>query len=167
MVTGEQLQALAAGELDLGLARPPFDTRQFESRLLLSESLLVAVPEGHPLDELKRPVEAADLADVPLVMHHPTKARYFYDLSVRLLPIEHRNEVHSVSQILTMVALVAAGRGVAFVPESARLLGIGGVSYLRLAGATTDVVELHALWARGTRNPALERLLDVMQLKTN
>lgn len=164
MVTGEQVQALAAGELDLGLARPPFDTRQFESHLMLSESLLLAVPAGHPLDALKRPVAAADLLDVPLVMHHPIKARYFYDLAVRLVPVEHRNEVHSVSQVLTMVALVAAGRGVAFVPESARLLGIGGVSYLRLAGASTDVVELHAIWARGTNNPALARLLQVLRL---
>ncbi|NKX52606.1 LysR family transcriptional regulator, partial [Arthrobacter deserti] len=102
---------------------------------------------------------------VPLVMHHPTKARYFYDLAVRLVPVEHRNEIHSVSQILTMVALVAAGRGVAFVPESARLLGGGGVSYLRLAGASTDVVELHAIWARGARSPVLGRLLQVLRLK--
>jgi DNA-binding transcriptional LysR family regulator len=167
MVTGEQVKALADGDLDLGLARPPFDVRQFESHLMFSESLLLAVPEGHPLDGLKRPVEAGDLVDVPLVMHHPTKARYFYDLAVRLVPVEHRNEVHSVSQVLTMVALVAAGRGVAFVPESAQLLGIGGVSYLRLAGASVDVVELHAIWARGSGNPALARLLQVLRLKTD
>jgi DNA-binding transcriptional LysR family regulator len=66
-----------------------------------------------------------------------------------------------------MVALVAARRGVAFVPESAQLLGIGGVSYLRLAGASTDVVELHAIWARGAGNPALARLLQVLRLKTD
>lgn len=167
MVTGEQVKALADGDLDLGLARPPFDVRQFESHLMLSESLLLAVPAGHPLDGLKRPVEAGDLVDVPLVMHHPTKARYFYDLAVRLVPIEHRNEVHSVSQVLTMVALVAAGRGVAFVPESAQLLGIGGVSYLRLAGASVDVVELHAIWTRGRGNPALARLLQVLRLKND
>ena len=34
LVTGEQIQALADGELDLGLARPPFDSDVFDSHLL-------------------------------------------------------------------------------------------------------------------------------------
>ena len=38
--------------------------------------------------------------------------------------VQHANVVHTVSQILTMVSLVAAKRGVAFVPHSATLLGI-------------------------------------------
>ena len=161
LVTGEQIRALEEGDLDLGLARPPFDREVFESQLLLAEDLYVAVPEGHPLESLKRPVTSADLGSVPLIMHSPLKARYFYDHVVRLVEVEHRNVVHTVSQVLTMVALVAAGRGVAFVPESARLLGIGGVSYLRLAGSSSDAVELHAIWNRSSRNPALLRLLQL------
>ena len=52
-----------------------------------------------------------------------------------MLPIQHGNVVHTVSQILTMVSLVAAKRGVAFVPHSATLLGIKGVEFLPLAGS--------------------------------
>jgi DNA-binding transcriptional LysR family regulator len=164
LVTGEQVEALRNGELDLGLARPPFDTDVFESQLLLAEDLYVAVPDGHPLAALKRPVTSADLRDVPLIMHPPTKARYFYDHVVRLVDVEHGNVVHTVSQILTMVGLVAADRGVAFVPESARLLGIAGVSYLRVANSSSNAVELHAIWDRGARNPALHRMLELVQL---
>ncbi|MFB0835819.1 LysR family transcriptional regulator [Arthrobacter halodurans] len=167
LVTGEQVQALRDGDLDLGLARPPFDTTVLESHLLFSENLRLAVPAGHALDRLTRPVTAADLRDTPLIMHSPTKARYFYDLAVRQVPIEHRNVVHTVSQILTMVALVSAGRGVAFVPESARMLGIDGVSYLRLDGVAPDAVELHAIWSRESRNPALRRLLEVVRTKAS
>jgi DNA-binding transcriptional LysR family regulator len=163
LVTGEQLHALQDGDLDLGLARPPFDTDVFESQLLLAEDLLVAAPAGHPLTALKRPVTSADLKDLPLIMHSPTKARYFYDHVVRLVEVEHRNVVHTVSQILTMVALVAAGRGLAFVPESARLLGIPGVAYLRLSSSSGDSVELHALWDRHSRNPALHHLLELLR----
>jgi len=162
LVTSEQVQALLDGDLDLGLARPPFDTGLLQSHLLLSEDLLLAVPAGHELDQLTRPVRAADLKDTRLIMHSPIKARYFYDLVVRNVPIEHANVVHEVSQILTMVALVAVGRGVAFVPESARLLGIDGVSYLRLAGVPSDTVELHAIWSRTGHNPALRQLLDAV-----
>ncbi|GHD02236.1 LysR family transcriptional regulator [Zhihengliuella salsuginis] len=161
-VTSEQLQALADGELDVGLARPPFDTEQFASRLLLAESLLLAVPENHRLAEAAHPVTAQDLRSVPLIMHSPIKARYFYDLAIRHMPVEHGNVVHTVSQILTMVSLVAAGRGVAFVPESARRLGIEGVRYLPIAGEAANAVELHAIWRRGAKNPALRRLTDLL-----
>ena len=162
LVTSEQLRALSTGDLDLGLARPPFDTDRFESRLLSAEDLRLAVPAGHPLDSLGRPVTSADLRDTPLILHSPTEARYFYDLAVRLMPVDHHNVIHTVSQVLTMVALVAAGRGVAFVPESARLLRLEGVAYLELADVSPDAVELHAIWSRDATNPALARLLEVL-----
>lgn len=132
LVTGEQLSGLLTGELDLGLARPPFDSETFDSHLLYRESMVIAVPAGHPLTLLARDITAEDFKDEPLIMHSPTQARYFYDLVVRMLPIRHANVVHTVSQILTMVSLVAAGRGLAFVPHSATLLGIKDVEFLPL-----------------------------------
>lgn len=162
MVTREQVAALTDGEIDLGLARPPIDQDLFESRLLHTETLKLVVPAGHPLTRLERPVEGRDLKDTPLIMYSPTKARYFYDLAIRHMPIQHGNVVHTVSQILTMVSLVAADRGVAFVPESAGRLGIAGTALLDLADQTEEVVELHAIWRRGRRNPALTRLLEVL-----
>jgi DNA-binding transcriptional LysR family regulator len=159
LVTGEQLTGLLTGELDLGLARPPFDQATFDSRLLYRESMVLAVPEGHPLSLLDRAVTADDLSDEPLIMHSPTQARYFYDLVVRMFPVRHANVVHTVSQILTMVSLVAAKRGLAFVPHSATMLGIHGVGFLPLEGGSREQVELHALWNRRITNPALSRLL--------
>jgi DNA-binding transcriptional LysR family regulator len=159
LVTIEQIEAIRRGELDLALGRPPFDQESFGSRLLLSEDLVLAVPHGHPLTKLDRPVAVADLRDQPVVGHHPTKARYFYDMVVRYIGVEHSNVVHVVSQILTMCSLVAAGRGVAFVPESARLLGLPGVTFLELADVPHGVVELHAIWSRTSKNPALHEFL--------
>ncbi|KWR70382.1 MULTISPECIES: LysR family transcriptional regulator [Glutamicibacter] len=163
MVTGEQVDALLDGDIDLGLARPPFDENLFESALLLTEGLYVAVPSGHRLAKLQREVLFEDLRHEPLIMHSSTKARYFYDLVVRRIEIEHKNVRHTVSQVLTMIALVSAGRGIAFVPESAKLLGVGGVSYLRLGEVTDDPVQLHAIWSKSSRNPALERLVSIVR----
>jgi len=163
MVTKEQIAGLLRGELDLGLARPPFDTTTFASRLLHREALLLAAPAGHPLARLQRPVVPDDLANVPLIMHTPTEARYFYDLVVRLIPITDQHVVHSVSQVLTMLWLVAAGRGVAFVPASATRLKIDGLSYLPIEGLPTEPVELHLLWLRDARNPALHTVLEGLQ----
>ena len=163
MVTQEQTEALLAHELDLGLARPPFDTEVFESRAISRERIMVAVPSGHRLTGLGRPVEPADLASEPLIMHTPGKARYFYDLVVSLVPIMHQNVVHSVSQVLTMVWLVSAGRGIAFVPEAATRLGIDGVGYLPLPDWVGTPVELHLLWLKEPRNPALRQVLDHLE----
>lgn len=54
MVTREQISKLIDGELDLGLARPPFDKTAFASRLLYREELLLAVPsEGLPAQPIE------------------------------------------------------------------------------------------------------------------
>jgi DNA-binding transcriptional LysR family regulator len=163
MVTREQTAALLAHEIDLGLARPPFDAEVFGSRLLHREEMVVAVPSGHRLAALGRAVEPAELSNDPLILYSPIKARYFYDLVVSLVPVAHQNVVHTVSQILTMVWLVNAGRGIAFVPYSATRLGIAGVEYLPLRhGRPQPPVELHLLWPRDGRNQALWQLLTLL-----
>ena len=163
MVTREQVAALLNEEVDLGLARPPFDSETFGSRLLRREALLVAVPTGHRLMDLGREVVAADLAAEPVVMHSPTQARYFYDLVVSLVPAASQNAVHTVSQVLTMLWLVAAGRGIAFVPASATRLPIDGVGFVRLDTSVPEPVELHLLWVHESRNPALRRVLELLE----
>jgi DNA-binding transcriptional LysR family regulator len=163
MVTREQIAAMAGEDLDLGLARPPFDQELFDSRPLHREALLLAVPVGHRLAGLDRPVVAADLVTEPLIFHSQQKARYFYDLVVSMVPLAQERIVHSVSQILTMLWLVSARRGVAFVPASATLLGIPDVVYVPLATPVAEPVELHLLWPRQSHNPAVGRVLDVLQ----
>ncbi|QCO96425.1 LysR family transcriptional regulator [Arthrobacter sp. 24S4-2] len=167
LVTGEQIAGLQSGELDLGLARPPFDNEVFDSHLLYREAMVLAVPSGHPLAALKRDITEQDLRGEPLIMHSSTQARYFYDLVVRMIPIQHANVVHTVSQILTMVSLVAAKRGVAFVPHSATLLGVQGVEFLPLESSVDDPVELHAIWNRNITNPALTLALGSLEFQEN
>jgi len=163
MVTREQVAALANREIDLGLARPPFDRDTFESRLLHREAMLVAAPAGHRLLALDRPATAADVEGEPVVMHSPTKARYFYDLIAGFVAIPQEDIVHTVSQVLTMLWLVEAGRGIAFVPASAARLPIEGVGFVRLDTPVPEPVELHLLWVRESANPALWRTLEVLE----
>ena len=48
-VTGAQVDGIRRGELDIGLARPPFDTAFLNSDVLLREPLMAVVPADHPL----------------------------------------------------------------------------------------------------------------------
>lgn len=167
LVTGKQISGLLTGQLDMGLARPPFDEEIFDSRLLIRESMLLAVPTGHGLTELDRELSYEDFRNEPLIMHSASEARYFYDLVVRMFPIRHENVVHTVSQIVTMVSLVAAKRGVALVPASAEQLNIKGVEYLPLLSHSGKQAELHAIWNRKAENPALRRLLKELDFSTD
>lgn len=164
MVTSEQLATLKDGGIDIGLARPPVDHNYFESRLIHTEMLRLVVPRDHPLTQLDRRVHDEDLKDTPVIMYSQTEASYFHDLAVRHVPSHHGNVVHTVSQILTVVSLVAAGRGVAFVPASAGQLGIDKVTFLDLAEHGDEKVELHAIWEQSHRNPALDRFLEALDV---
>ena len=163
MVTREQIAALAGEDIDLGLARPPFDAELFDSRLVHREDLLLAVAQGHALTRLGRPVVPADLAGEPLIFYSQQRARYFYDLVVSMVPLAQERVVHTVSQVMTMLWLVSAGRGVAFVPASAQLLGVPNVTYLPIDTPIPEPVELHLLWPRHSHNPALRRVLTVLE----
>ncbi|HET7388140.1 MAG TPA: LysR family transcriptional regulator [Nocardioidaceae bacterium] len=160
MVTSQQIEALRVHEIDLGFARGHFDGELFDSRAVLSEPLRVAVPDEHPLADRSDPLTPDDLRGQPVIMHSPTMAGYFHELVLRLVKIDPANVVHSVDQVLTMVLLVSAGLGIAFVPDSVSRLGVAGVRLLPLATDDPLPVELHLLWARDSRNPALRTVLD-------
>jgi DNA-binding transcriptional LysR family regulator len=170
-VTGAQVEGVRRGEIDLGLARPPFDTSILASRVILREPLRAAVPIGHRLADKQGPLGPEDFDGVPVISYHPVQARYFHELTVRFLVNGHPRIEQHVQQILTAVLLVAAGEGVAFVPATAQTLGVAGVVYkpiVDLAGAHPDSdparpVELHAIWARGSLSPLLRRVLHIVQ----
>ena len=162
MVSAEQLEALRSGAIDIGLARPPFHLEGVESHELLSEALVVAVPEKHPV-AARGEISAEDLRGEPLITYSYTQARYFRDLVVRLLDVHEEQVVHATSQIHTAMALVAAGLGIALVPASAAALGICGLRLLPLADSPDDAVQLHAMWSADSGNPALRLVTDVLR----
>lgn len=162
MVSSRQLDALRSGTIDVGIARPPFPPGEVESCLLLTESLVVAAPAEHPLSQRKGPVSVSELQYEQIIMHSFEHAQYFRDLVTRLVEVRSDQISHTASQVLTMVALVAAGHGLAFVPESARKLGIPGVELLALQESPRDLVQLYCFWLSSSVNPALHRILPIL-----
>ena len=93
--------------------------------------------------------------------------------TVRFLANAHPRIEQRVQQILTVVLLVAAGRGVALVPASARSLNIDGVAYCDLAeggsqsAAGDEAPGLpveYAIWKRDSANPILGRVLGLLDV---
>lgn len=169
-VSGAQEDGLRRGELDIGLARPPFDTSILDSRVVLREPLMAVLPAGHRLAGLDRPLTPDDFAGEPVIGYHPQQSRYFHELGVRFFANAHQRVEQRVQQVLTAMLLVSAGRGCTLVPASARSLGIADVAFAPLVDAGGDSrldddpehpVELHAIWLRTSTSPLVRRVVDI------
>lgn len=170
-VTLAQVDGIRRGELDLGLARPPFDTALLSSRVVWREPLVAVVPLEHPLAAVDRPLTPQDFDGQPVIGYHPQQSRYFHELTVRFLANAHPRIEQRVHQVLTAMLLVSAERGLALAPASASSLHVDGVVFKALAHGGGDTrldadperpVELHAIWRREGVTPVVRRVLGVV-----
>jgi DNA-binding transcriptional LysR family regulator len=164
LVTADQVEAIAAGDIDLGFVRPPVTRAGLLSRVVHRERLLLAAPLGDPCAEPGWPGDIGPLDGRDLVMYSPVESRYFYEL---ILGMTARARVRPryvqyVSQVHTMLALVQAGIGLAIVPESAAALHPDGVAFITLIDSQSPPVELAATWSESDDNPALARALSLL-----
>lgn len=157
MVSGDQLESLGAGLIDIGLLRPPVVRPELDARRVAAETLVAALPVDHPL-AARDEIRLADLDRLPFVMFAPYESRYFYDLLANeflragVLP----DYVQHVGQIHSMLAFVRAGFGAAIVPSAARSLHMDGVAHRPIADLSGQPVELFMVWRKDAANPLIE-----------
>ena len=140
-LTLDQLRAVRAGVVDVGLVRPPIeDDGELRVQTVLRERTVAAVPAGHELAALSR-VPLRRLAAEPLVLFPREQAPGFHDLLIDSLagagvarPGGPR-VIQYAPEMLTIIGLVAAGAGVSLVPASVQRLALDGVSYRPVPGA--------------------------------
>ncbi|WP_154793769.1 LysR family transcriptional regulator [Occultella kanbiaonis] len=159
MVTGEQVEALLAGEIDVGLARGPARTEPLTARPVASESMVLAVPTGHPFTGLRPTL--SDVAAHPVVTYAPAQARYLYETVAGVFREANLTPryVQHVAQVNSVLALVGAGLGVALVPSSVATLQLPSVTYLEVSDMPDHAVQVHCVWRSDNDNPALARAL--------
>ncbi|QOL48326.1 LysR family transcriptional regulator [Massilia litorea] len=154
LVSTQQVEALNASQIELGLMRPHALNAELESALLATEALMLAIPKGEA-DAWPLNPTLADLHGKPFVMYSPYEARPFHQmLSERferagVVPdiVEHIGQVH------TMLALVNAGIGAALVAEGATRLHFDGIVVRKI---DTEPVRMVCAWRRDNENPILQ-----------
>lgn len=154
LVSTAQVEALDAGQLDLGLMRPLALHGELVSLPIATEGLMLAIP-SHEADDWPDAPTLACLHRKPFIMYSPYEARPFYQmLSARferegVAPdvVEHIGQVH------TMLALVSAGIGAALVSEACVRLQFDGVVLRRMA---TEPVSTVCTYRRDNENPILQ-----------
>ena len=148
-----QLAAFGADEIDAGfvLHAPGAVPAGFAALTVQSEPMWLALPESHPAAR-RSLLQTRDIADSPLVIFPRQVTPSLYDA---LLASQHARGltprvVQEAIQMQTLVNLVSAGIGVAWVPQTVTRLQLPGVVYRRVAGAPV-LAETSLIW----REPAL------------
>ena len=161
LLTPAQELALEENRIDLALLRPPLRRTGLSTRLITRERLVLAVSRSHRLagDE---PAALAELRDEDFVLYSVpdsvvncvvTQAC----LAAGFLP----RRTHEVAEASIMLTLVAAGLGVAVLPESALALHVEGVQFVPVADAV--YIDLALAWRSDDRSPTLARLLEALE----
>jgi DNA-binding transcriptional LysR family regulator len=169
MLTPGLETALAEHRIDLAVLRPPVSDPGLDHHLLAREYLVLAVPSGHRLagsegrPRSPRPVLLADLADDDFVVYAPpgsvvgeAAAR-----ACRAAGFTPRR-THEADQTSIVLALVAAGVGVALLPSSVLAVAVEGVRYVELEDPDPVTTDVALAWRRDDPQPALARALAVL-----
>lgn len=137
MDTPQQVDAMLEDRIDVGFLRPWVNSDQVTVEDLFDERMLVAVSSGHRLATSKR-VWLREFATDPFLTYSRELGAGYYDLVVGLCRGAgfYPNIRQELDEIYTIAAMVAAGLGVAILPEPAAVLRIPGVTYLPLRDAS-------------------------------
>ncbi|PWC37660.1 LysR substrate-binding domain-containing protein [Azospirillum sp. TSO35-2] len=137
MTTAEQREALENGTIDVAFMRLPVDGAAMIHDVVLTEKLVVVLPERHPLTALDR-VPLADLAPFPYLRVAPNHAGNLHDITeghCRVMGVQLR-PVQDVENVLTLLTLVGMGIGFALLPDYAEHLLFKNVTTRPLADAS-------------------------------
>ena len=164
MQTLDQIEALGADRIDLGIVRP-FAPRSFsDCGPLLREPFVLALPLAHPL-AAQDAVPLSALQGQAFIEFCPSESRYLYEIVAGQLRAQGvaPETVQTLSHTHSILALVDANVGIALVPRSAMKLGYANVCFRPLAQVTGLDVELHLAWRREGRHAVANTLRALLQ----
>lgn len=145
--TDVQLELIAAGALDAGIAREVRTIPGIGSTVLLHEPLLVAVATDHHL-AARTHVTLKDLKGETFIAFPRSRISSLFDhISGLLHAVDVDFDIaQEAVQFPTILGLVSAHLGIAIVPDSMRAFTIPGLVYLDIedANATSTVSLIYA-----------------------
>lgn len=161
--TPEQIAALHARTIDVGLLRPPVDDPEITTELVLRDALVVVLPINHPLAAMSS-VPLSMLSPLPCVAVPRASAPALHDAileACRKAGVELR-VMQDADNVLANLNLVSAGLGFSFAPDYVRSILPKSVVARPLAGKPLPGVKLLAAHRRGDTSLAVRALMDAV-----
>jgi DNA-binding transcriptional LysR family regulator len=161
LTTQEQLRAFEEEYIHVGILRLPISTPMINVEVVRREPIVCVLPEEHALARHER-MAVSLLADEPFVLQSSHRGGGYYMQVMKLCLASgfSPNVIQEVTEIHTIVSLVAANMGVSLVPLSARNIRSQGVVYRELEGTAT-LTEMAVAWPRNSRSELVQSFLDV------
>ncbi len=161
LTTPAQVKALEENELQIGLLRLPISSPLMNVEVVRREPIVCVLPEEHPLAVHER-ISVSLLAHEPFVLQSRLQGGGYYVQLMKLCLASgfSPNVVQEVTEIHTIVGLVAAGIGISLVPQSIRNIRSEGIVYRELEGTTT-MTEIALAWRRDAHSAIVENFLMV------
>lgn len=162
MVSQDQISAVTRGAIDIGFVREVPRSAELASLLVRQEPLIAAISSRHDLAVTSRAVRVAEFEGERVLTYSPDQAHYFRVLVDSVLAPVHTQPSQEITQVHSMLSLVAANKGIALVPKSAARLGMSGIVYRPIAEHPDPKVKLHALWRTDNSNPVFRTAHTVL-----
>lgn len=120
--TVSQVHELLENTVDIGFLRLPLANDELDITVIHREGLVVIMHKAHPFAK-KKLHQIAQLKDEPFVAYGRRWAPGFFDSIIQICTCEgfSPNIVQETGEMYTAIALVAAGVGIAIVPQSVAL----------------------------------------------
>jgi DNA-binding transcriptional LysR family regulator len=134
MTTVEQLKALKEGSIDVGFGRLKSEDTSIRRILLREEPMVVALFPGHRLAEKEGKLRLTDLIHEALLVYPKAPRPSFADQVLAAFREANLTPDHvtEVRELQIAMGLVAAGQGIAVVPESVQGMHHRNVVYRRI-----------------------------------
>ncbi|MBR2374349.1 MAG: LysR family transcriptional regulator [Lentisphaeria bacterium] len=166
--TGEQLELLRRGDLDIGFMRPfGFDISEFSSRLICREEYRLVMPDSHHL-AARDVIRCSDLSGKEVILFAREVNPAIFDRITDSLsphgikPPKFRQYARNKS---SMLALVHAGFGAALMPESCCQFSRPGVIAKKILAPLPEI-EIMAVWNKNNTFSTLQDLLSALEHHT-
>lgn len=159
LTSGEQIEQLLDGDLDLGLIRDPGEVPGLTMELVSTEALVAVLPEAHPLASGVE-VRPADLEKEPMILFPYRLMPGFVNRIHRLFdglqfsPQVVQQAIHQE----TVLGLVAAELGLSILPESVKRFQMPGVVTRPLTGDPQTA--LYAAYPSSEPAPAVSAFFE-------
>ncbi|MDX2214019.1 MAG: LysR family transcriptional regulator [Oculatellaceae cyanobacterium bins.114] len=167
MTTEEQFQALLDGRIQVGFMVSPLKNKYLTLEPILRESLVLALPENHPL-AVKSQVKVQDLESEAFIMFHRHRGCGLYDNAIAVCRRAGFSPrvIQEADEMQVILGFVAAGLGIALLSASVQQFQRPGVTYRSLLPATPKVV-LALAWQHTNQSPVLQAFVQVVRESLN
>ena len=162
MLAPEMATAIRDRRADIGFVRPALpESDDLLQKLLLSEPLVLAVPEQHAIAKKKSvPINVVDRERLILYPRHPRPSITNVVLRACDAAGVEPTIVQEVLHVQTAMTLVSAGIGMTFVAHSVTSQERKGLVFVRIE-EPAPVADLSLVWRAGVSSPTLRNFLSI------